>query len=181
MKSMLTMIRMKKLFIKVNKYRLINNIDQSNLYFLVNFIVAIYEADRYGYFDKVTMADPLMKHPDDLKIEKNYYISPKSQYYCDAIYGKMVNRKKQKCKKGRTDSLIRSSRNIFHQKPKESSYIGRSRVDENFHDYARIKHLSSVEKFIVFFFIPEFMNQVFIGKIMYKHLKLTIINFYFSA
>ena len=98
------------------------------------------------------MADPLMQHPDDLKVEKNFYICPKDEYYCKEIHGTKVTRHLINKRKKSRDPFIKSSLNTFK---------GKDQLNTS--NKSKYQKLSALQKFILFFIRRAFTNQVFVA------------------
>ena len=128
--------------------------------------VLIYENEKHGYFDKITFASPDMKHPRDLEIEKNYFVCPKNDYYCQDKYNSKVNRKKFKQKKKQYDPIMKSSNTVFpiiFKNENDIHQIGMKLNLEKWCKDEKVKKLSVLDKFIIFTAQPMFRNQVFLA------------------
>ena len=128
--------------------------------------VLIYENEKHGYFDKITFASPEMNHPHDLKIEKNFFVCAKEEYYCQNVYGSKVNRKKFKRKKQKKDPIIKSSATIFpiiFQEQGTVHEIGVKLDLEKWCQDQNVKKLCVLDKLIIFTAQPIFRNQVYLA------------------
>ena len=130
----------------------------------------MFENKFYGRFDKITFSDPKMKHKDDCKIDENYYICPKEEYYCKKTYGKSIVRYKTLRKQNNlNDPTIISSANHFPKRMKDGeNLLGCKNFMANDDE---VKSKCALEKFLIFFVRPCFRNQVFIG---IKHILFAI-------
>ena len=128
--------------------------------------VIIYENEKHGYFDKLTLASPEMNHPRDLEIEKNFFICSKKEYYCEDIFNSKINRKKFKRKKKKKDPIIKSSTTVFPVTFEEDGISYEIGADLNLETWCNdenVKKLSVLDKLIIFATQPRFRNQVFLA------------------
>ena len=147
------------------KFRVVKKMHRYS-FISVNFCVLIYENEKRGYFNRITFADPLMNHPDDLKIEKNYYICPKNEYYCPEIFGNPISRKKIQTQKHRTEPIVKSSSHQFPIIFKNGNDVHSIGTKLNTHlwcESEEAKKLSVLDKFIIFTCRPEFRNQTYLS------------------
>ena len=107
-----------------------------------------------------------MNHPEDLKIEKNFYICPKDEYYCPSICNHPIERKKIKSRTHAKEPIIRSSRNVFPTCFEENGKVYRlgEKLDlKKWSNDNELKKLNVLDKLLIFFLRPEFHNQVFLA------------------
>ena len=141
--------------------------------------MVLFENSLYGHFDRIVIAEHSMKHEADMKIESNYYICPKDQYYCGAIHGTKIPRKKFKKITHKKDPIIKSSPNpfplIFDQNEKSHVIGGLSQNMETLSKDEDIKKLDVLDKLLIFLLRPELFGQVMLAHNSSKFGKLKLL------
>ena len=126
----------------------------------------LYESDQYGFFNRIVFSEHAMDNPLDMKIEKNFYICPKEEYYCDEIYGTEIPRKKLRKKTHKKDPIIKSSSNkfpfAFNQNDRQH-LVGQNRESEDLCNDEEVKKLPVMDKLLMFLLRPCFRNQILIA------------------
>ena len=129
-------------------------------YHETNFLSVVFENDKNGSFDLISMCDPIMSHPDDMVLKKNYFQVAKEDYYDSKLHGRAINRAKKKMSRKKKE--INSSKNMFPIKMQGYGFnIGENRelTDE---DIGLLKTMEPMDKFVAYFISPRFRNQVFL-------------------
>ena len=129
-------------------------------YHETNFLSVVFENDKYGHFDLISMSDPLMAHPDDMELKKDYFRIQEKDYYDSQLYGRSVDRvPKKRAKKSRE---IKSSKNIFPIKMQGYDFRIGSHLPLSTEDLEILKTMEPMDKFVAYFISPRFRNQVFL-------------------
>ena len=106
-----------------------------------------------------------MNHPQDLKIDKNFYVCSKQDYYCPDIFGTPVVRKIERKKTHKSGSILRSSSNSFPFSfvNNNHTYTIGGKTKEKVEDWWKnqeMKKLCVLDKFLMFILRFEMQNQV---------------------
>ena len=104
-----------------------------------------------------------MASPLDMKIEKNFYVCPKEDYYCAAIHNTKIPRTKMRKKGHKKDPIIRSSSNLFPSSFNQNDHkhsIGQDRETEDLCNDEEVKKLPVLDKLLMFLLRPCFYNQI---------------------
>ena len=129
--------------------------------------MCIFEQTTHGTFSKITFADPLMNHEDDMKLIENYYQCPKEDYYNQKLHGKRISRyvSNKNKRRDKEDFLLKSSKTKFPKTICEEdaiATIGESRTSSTSNN-KNIKKLDAITKFGLFFLQNKFKNSTFIA------------------